>query len=313
MRRFTTTETNSEQDHHRTSKFPWSVLRHWNGETYSITHLFKISSEFQDHNSFRRFPGSTLWSIMIPVKTDVGLLTPKRDQRNWKNNSNDSSPLRPNRSPSQRLSAKTQFSDISDLTEDISSSLSHVSSVFTHVESAFESDLEDHTIATTSQHEVADKGPTLPSEIPNADVKEKRRCLFHSVSFGQVQVRSYERILDIHPSTSAGPSLGIGWKYQESSPEEIQWNKTTKTCEEFCLPRYIREDIVRKQLGYSSKEIAQAVRQNLKIKKQRRQTTNNLRTNLVPVEKVEYMVEKSRRRVGQVISRQGIKGDSWRT
>lgn len=242
---------------------------------------------------------------MIPVKMDVDLLIPKRDQRNWKNNSKDSSPLRPNRSPFQPLSSKTEFSDISDLSEDFSSSLSHVSSVFSHIES----DLEDHTIATTSQHEVADKGSTLPSET---DVKEKRRYLFHPVSFGQVQVRFYERILDIHPSTSAGPSLGIGWKYHESSPEEIQWNKTTKTCEEFRLPRCIREDIVRIQLGYSSKEIAQAVRQNLKIKKQRRQTANNLRSSLVSVEKVEYMVEKSRRRVGQVISRQRIKGDSWR-
>jgi hypothetical protein len=49
-------------------------------------------------------------------------------------------------------------------------------------------------------------------------------------------------------------------------------------------------------LGYSRGDLAKAVRLNLKLKNQRAQTYNNLRH-----EKVEYLVEKSKRKVGQLL------------
>jgi hypothetical protein len=113
------------------------------------------------------------------------------------------------------------------------------------------------------------------------------------VVFATVQIRHYERILDVNPSTSSGPSLGIGWRYIESFPVGVDdLDDTNKSPCELWIPWNDRECILI-ELGYSRQDIAQAVRRSWKLKNQRRQTVNNLFA-----QKVEYLVEKSRRKVG---------------
>jgi hypothetical protein len=140
---------------------------------------------------------------------------------------------------------------------------------------------------------------TAAKEKPSNDSPKKRL----SVVFCDVrQVRQYERILVVHPSTSSGPSLGIGWSYVEDTAP-MDWFKTGGCSNRaFLLSRSVREIIVRDELGYSSRDIAKAVRQNLKIKASRRRTVNNMRDygSFAPVEKVEYMIEKVQRRIGQL-------------
>eukprot|EP00934_Nitzschia_sp_Nitz4_P003070 Nitzschia sp. Nitz4//scaffold3_size479765//408328//410097//NITZ4_000175-RA/size479765-processed-gene-1.548-mRNA-1//-1//CDS//3329550983//3060//frame0 len=123
-------------------------------------------------------------------------------------------------------------------------------------------------------------------------VKPKRR----NVVFHEVQVREYERILDINPSTSSGPSVGLGWRYQQCEPlslDELEDNFTDP--HSILLRREWREHTVL-EWGYSRNDIARAVRESLKIKNQRKQTCNNLRH-----EKVEYLVEKSTRKVRRLL------------
>lgn len=118
------------------------------------------------------------------------------------------------------------------------------------------------------------------------------RKLKKSVSFGGARVRWHERILEVHPCTSSGPSVGIGWNFTESD-EPIAWRKRGRR---FVLSRKDRETIV-SDLGYSEREIAKAVRKNLKIKDQRRRTINNLQANVVDIPRVEYMAEKCNRKI----------------
>jgi hypothetical protein len=134
-------------------------------------------------------------------------------------------------------------------------------------------------------------------EKPSNDSPKKRL----SVVFCDVlQVRQYERILDVHPSTSCGPSLGIGWSYVEDTLP-MDWFKTGGCAEGFLLSRSVRE-IILSELGYSSRDVAKAVRQTLKIKNRRRTTVNNLQEygSFAPVQKVEYMIEKVQRRIGRL-------------
>ena len=124
------------------------------------------------------------------------------------------------------------------------------------------------------------------------------------VSFGTVQIRSYERTLEVNPSTSSGPSVGIGWHYEElaqlavSELESLKDNEIgRKSAHQLILPRRVREETLR-ECGYTSQQIAKAVRRNLKAKNQRMQTIHNLRS-----QKVEEIVERSSRKVRRLFYR----------
>jgi hypothetical protein len=173
------------------------------------------------------------------------------------------------------------------------------------------SDMHDNiTLVLSSDHLDRNSSSRLIG-IAAADVerrKEKRRKSarrkkVQSVSFGRVHVRFYERILEVHPCTSAGPSLGLGWNFvEEERSEKIDWYKINKPCQEFRLSRSKREQILG-ELGYNPRDLARAIRRCLKIKKQRRKTINNLREShtIVPVEKVEYLIERCHRNLRKVL------------
>lgn len=146
--------------------------------------------------------------------------------------------------------------------------------------------------------------PTSPVESKLEDLPARFRAsdsFIHTssrrrVGFKHVHVRFYERVLDINPSTSSGPSVGLGWSYQEGAPIHLDQIPDSSTDpHSMLLKRDVRERIVR-DLGYSTSDIARAVRKSLKIKNQRKQTYNNLRH-----ERVEYLIEKSRRKVGRLL------------
>lgn len=117
-----------------------------------------------------------------------------------------------------------------------------------------------------------------------------------NVDFGTVQVRHYERVLDVNPSTSSGPSVGLGWRYMQQLPVDLD-SLPTKSTDTYSLiiPRHVREQMLRDS-GYTSQDIAKAVRKSLRTKNQRKQTYNNLKH-----ERVEYLVEKSKRKVGRLL------------
>jgi hypothetical protein len=159
-------------------------------------------------------------------------------------------------------------------------------------------DSEEGFLAPVSPAKYQQPAITAEKEKPSNDSPKKRL----SVVFCDVrQVRQYERILVVHPSTSSGPSLGIGWSYVEDTAP-MDWFKTDGCSRRgFLLSRSVREIMV-DELGYSSRDIAKAVRQNLKIKASRRRTINNLPDygSFALVEKVEYMIEKVQRRIGRL-------------
>ena len=125
------------------------------------------------------------------------------------------------------------------------------------------------------------------------------------VAFGTVQIREYERSIAFNPSTSSGPSIGIGWRYVELpalSVSRVVSQQPRRSSSHFIVSRREREEILY-DLGYSQRDIVQSIRDARKVKQQRIQTVNNLK-----VQRMEEMVEKSRRKVKKIL-RFGKKND----
>jgi len=124
-----------------------------------------------------------------------------------------------------------------------------------------------------------------------------------SVSFCEVQIRNYERVLEVHPSVTSGPAIGIGWNFLPDDEifsleyyEEARQYSRCDSIEQLVLPRGKREHVLR-SWGYSQKEIAWSVRTILRSKHQRKQTIQNLHSS-----SVEEFMEKATRKIKHVLS-----------
>ena len=148
-------------------------------------------------------------------------------------------------------------------------------------------DIQSETTATTS------------SSSSEGKLGRKKR----SVSFCEVQVRNYDRILDVNPSVTSGPAVGIGWNYSPEEDEIFSLENFEETREysrrhsiqELALPRHKREDLLR-NWGYTQREIAWSVRSILRSKNQRKQTVQNLHAS-----NYEEFMEKATRKMKHVL------------
>jgi hypothetical protein len=137
-------------------------------------------------------------------------------------------------------------------------------------------------------------------EQENHDVRKLR-----SVSFHEVRVRQYERILCDFPASKNGPSIGLGWTYIQTRSKSVDHyednDRRRNQCrrKDFMLSRRARETLIR-EWGYSDRQIASVVRDLNRIRFQRRQTVNNLG---VVSSKMEEIVETAKRRVKRCILR----------
>jgi hypothetical protein len=111
-------------------------------------------------------------------------------------------------------------------------------------------------------------------DIPCQNTISKRKKPKKKVTFHVVQTRVFENILDIHPATSTGPSIGIGWRYNDMQPTPVIQGTKREGSYDLILPRQVREKMLI-DLGYSQKEINNAIREVTKLKKQRKVTMNN--------------------------------------
>jgi hypothetical protein len=134
----------------------------------------------------------------------------------------------------------------------------------------------------------------IPSEVSVSGLKIKGP----RVSFSNVHIRFYERFLSDNPSVSAGPAVGIGWKFKtmknEVSVDEFEHLRSPfrRCCpEQLVLPRVERTFILF-GAGFSKREVADSVRNILRVKNQRKQTFHNL-----PYQGMEEFMEKTARRV----------------
>ena len=152
-------------------------------------------------------------------------------------------------------------------------------------------DIQSETTATASTRSI--------SSLGDKPAKNKKK---RSVSFCEVKVRNYERILEFNPSVTSGPAVGIGWNYspedQIFSLENFEESREFSRCnsvDELALPRDKREDLLR-NWGFTQREIAFSVRSILRSKNQRKQTVQNLHAA-----SMEEFMEKATRKMKNVL------------
>lgn len=120
---------------------------------------------------------------------------------------------------------------------------------------------------------------TAPEESALRSGTIKRESGDRAVSFNVVSCRNYERIIDDNPSVTAGPGIGIGWRFNEGECVHVDnWEEERgerRRGTDLVLNREEREALLL-EIGYTEKDLATAVRRIVKAKNQRKQTVNNL-------------------------------------
>jgi hypothetical protein len=100
-----------------------------------------------------------------------------------------------------------------------------------------------------------------------------------AVTFGSVDERVYERALEMHPATRSGPSIGLGWNYEDkpSVPLSDEPNNmgTSRSKKDFLLSSNTRKSLLC-EWGHSKIEMFLASRVNEKIREQRKRSLNKI-------------------------------------
>jgi hypothetical protein len=102
-----------------------------------------------------------------------------------------------------------------------------------------------------------------------------------SVSFVEVKIREYERVLGDNPSVTSGPPLSIGWRHSPTplimSLDDYESGKgSPRSSSEYLVPKLVREAMLREHADVTRRDMVNAVRAVQKEKAQRRKTVVNL-------------------------------------
>jgi hypothetical protein len=122
-----------------------------------------------------------------------------------------------------------------------------------------------------------------------------------SIKFDKIVIREYSRTIGDNPSCSCGPPVSISWEYNAVGAVDLDEFESTRPPRrshfEMVLPRKVRQDMLKRDWDVTQRQIAEAVRNNVKTKNQRKSTVNNIGK----ATKVEEFMESAGRKVMRVL------------
>lgn len=126
---------------------------------------------------------------------------------------------------------------------------------------------------------------SILSTTSKSSAASSRKPVSKNLRFSTVSIRHYERILTENPSTIQGPSIGIGWHFQQAPAADLDAYEAHRgepaPSPQLLLSRQVREQMLT-DLGFSPADMATAVRNNVKAREQRRRTVQSF-TTFAPV------------------------------
>jgi hypothetical protein len=130
----------------------------------------------------------------------------------------------------------------------------------------------------SQQHQYSQLSPLPPANTsqnftaPSSTIGGKRKQ--HSVTFGMVQSRYFERRLECNPATTSGPSLGLGWGFYDGSPVQLRDESSVSLV--FRVGRLSIQDreIILKEWGYKKADINRITKANKLIRQKRKRSLN---------------------------------------
>lgn len=106
---------------------------------------------------------------------------------------------------------------------------------------------------------------TVATEASESSFESERR-----ISFGEVQVREYERIVGDHPDTRIGVPLSIGWGFVERKSVPIEKYESQHVSKgNLRMSSITRKNILHNTFGIPEEELRGAEKEVQKIKKSR--------------------------------------------
>lgn len=125
-----------------------------------------------------------------------------------------------------------------------------------------DSDIVAHSLGSQHPRSCLKVTTQMESLAKVATVAENRKM----VRFASVEFREYTLVLSDNPSTTSGPPIGIGWKYYPEDTVLLDLDEyergregRRRTARELSLPPDVRDNMLR-NIGYSRKELLEAVR-----------------------------------------------------
>jgi len=104
----------------------------------------------------------------------------------------------------------------------------------------------------------------------------------NGVTFQSLNIRFYDRSIGDNPSVVSGPPISLGWNCVGERKFDLnEWERhrgERRKGPAMLMPRTMREEILRIEVGCSRQEINEALRRVIADKKKRLQTINNMNT-----------------------------------
>jgi hypothetical protein len=136
----------------------------------------------------------------------------------------------------------------------------------------------------------------MPQVINKPDPPSSRKLESRSVSFNEVEIREYERCIGNNPATTYGPSLAIGWEYQEAVKLKLedyeQSRPQRRRPNQMQVPGSIRESILKEHTDCTKQDISRAVQEVLAARHQR-----NMTLAMIEFEVWQMLFERTKRKV----------------
>ncbi|GAX26142.1 hypothetical protein FisN_18Hh258 [Fistulifera solaris] len=163
---------------------------------------------------------------------------------------------------------------------------------------------------SSGQSNSATKSIDTPSStaLPEGPLimKLDNKGLERKVSFKQVHVKEFDRIIGDNPSCSFGVPISIGWTVENESEIDMEEYESFRVQHrrsklEMLLPKETRE-VLLMDWGCSTEDMSQAVKEKVKIKNQRNFTV----AKLGPIDSLEELMERANRKMKKMFRRRQV-------